>query len=64
MGHVISNGIQLIGTASGVHNNPKLKQSMDNLTNLVAKGNITDRERLHAKAVKEWADGYVNIVLL
>ncbi|XP_031563215.1 tetratricopeptide repeat protein 38-like isoform X1 [Actinia tenebrosa] len=57
MGHVMSNGIELISSTSDVDTNPQLKQGMNTLTSLAAKGNITDRERLHVQAVKEWADG-------
>ncbi|KAK3724236.1 hypothetical protein QZH41_011720 [Actinostola sp. cb2023] len=57
MGHVICNGLDIISTTYDVDTNPKLKQGVDTLMSLVAKGNITDRERLHAKAVKEWSDG-------
>lgn len=57
MGHVISNGLELISTTSDVDTNPQLKQGISTLTTLAAKGNITDRERLHVQAVKEFADG-------
>ncbi|XP_031563216.1 tetratricopeptide repeat protein 38-like isoform X2 [Actinia tenebrosa] len=60
MGHVMSNGIELISSTSDVDTNPQLKQGMNTLTSLAAKGNITDRERLHVQAVKEWADGYLH----
>ncbi|KXJ23457.1 tetratricopeptide repeat protein 38 [Exaiptasia diaphana] len=57
MGHVMCNGLELISTTYDVDTNPKLKEGMDTLANLVAKGNINDRERMHAQAVKEWSDG-------
>jgi hypothetical protein len=56
MGHVLKNGLSLMSYSSDVNTNPELKQGMDNMTSLVAKGNITDREKLHALALKEWSD--------
>jgi hypothetical protein len=46
MGHVISIGL-------GLSN----KQSMYTLKSLVSKGNVTNREKLHALAIKELSDG-------
>ncbi|XP_022807217.1 tetratricopeptide repeat protein 38-like isoform X2 [Stylophora pistillata] len=58
MGHVISCGLDLISSGKGIHTDQELKSSMLSLKGLAARSNITNRERLHVKAVKEWAKGY------
>jgi hypothetical protein len=57
MGHVLKNGMSLMSTHSDIDTSPELKQGMDNMMSLVAKGNITDREKQHALAFKEWSEG-------
>ncbi|XP_027035594.1 tetratricopeptide repeat protein 38-like isoform X2 [Pocillopora damicornis] len=57
MGHVISCGLYLISSGKGIHTDEELKNSILSLEGLAAKSNITNRERLHVKAVKEWAEG-------
>lgn len=59
MGHVISCGLDLILSGKGIHTDQELKSSMLSLEGLAARSNITKRERLHVKAVKEWAEGWV-----
>ena len=57
MGHVLSCGLDLISSGSGIHVDKDLKSRMETLQSLAAKNNITSREKLHVKAVKEWAEG-------
>lgn len=57
MGHVISCGLELIASGKGIHVDKELKNSMQVLESLAAKSDITNREKLHVKAVKEWAEG-------
>jgi len=58
MGHVVLNAMQLIGLSRTPRVNSKLRQSLDQLTELTAKSpQLTDRERLHVKAVRQFADG-------
>ncbi|PFX15345.1 hypothetical protein AWC38_SpisGene20439 [Stylophora pistillata] len=57
MGHVISCGLDLISSGKGIHTDQELKSSMLSLEGLTARSNITNRERRHVKAVKEWAQG-------
>ena len=57
MGHVLSCGLELISSGKGIHVDQELKDSMETLQSLAAKSNITSRERLHVKAVQEWAEG-------
>ncbi|PFX14870.1 Tetratricopeptide repeat protein 38 [Stylophora pistillata] len=59
MGHVISCGLDLISSGKGIHTDQELKSSMLSLKGLAARSNITNRERLHVKAVKEWAQGWL-----
>lgn len=57
MGHVLKTGMTLLSTYCDVDTNPELKQGIDQMMSLVAKGNITEREKLHAIALKEWSEG-------
>ena len=57
MGHVLSCGLDLISSGKGIHVDQELKSNMHALESLAAKSNITNREKLHVKAVKEWAEG-------
>lgn len=57
MGHVLSCGLDLISSGKGIHVDQDLKNGMETLQSLAARSNITNRERLHVKAVKEWAEG-------
>ena len=58
MGHVLSCGLDLISSGMGIHVDQDLKQRMEKLESLAAKSNISSREKLHVKAVKQWAEGY------
>ena len=58
MGHVLSCGLDLISSGKGIHVDQELNDSMVTLQLLAARSNITNREKLHVKAVKEWAEGY------
>ena len=53
----MSCGLELIATGKGIHVDEELRNNMQVLESLAAKSNITDREQLHVKAVKEWAEG-------
>ena len=57
MGHAIFCGLELISSGKGIHVDQELKNNMQALDTLAAKSNITNREKLHVKAVKEWAEG-------
>ncbi|XP_031563231.1 tetratricopeptide repeat protein 38-like [Actinia tenebrosa] len=57
MGYVLKNGMKLMSTYSDVDTNPELKQGIDHMMSIVAKGNITEREKRHALAFKEWSEG-------
>ncbi|XP_044535215.1 tetratricopeptide repeat protein 38 [Gracilinanus agilis] len=57
MGHVISNGLALIGTGTSVLLNQDLRISMETMMELSRKQNLTDREQLHVSAVDMFAKG-------
>lgn len=57
MGHVLSCGLDLISSGVGIHVDHALKQRMETLESLANKSNVSYREKLHAKAVKQWAEG-------
>lgn len=58
MGHVLSCGLDLISSGIGIHVNQDLKSRMDTLQSLAtAASSITNREKLHVRAVQEWAEG-------
>ena len=59
MAHVLSNGLELIGTGTNIWKNEELKLSIKNMANLAEKNtSITDRERKHVAAVQAWSQGY------
>ena len=59
MGHVVSNAMRLIGLSRTPRIDAELRKSVEHLTDLTAKSpQLTDRERLHVKAVQQLADGY------
>ena len=57
MGHVVANGLDLISSCKGIHTDEVLKSGMEDLYKLAAKSDLTQREKLHVSAVKEWAEG-------
>ena len=59
MAHVLSNGLDLLGTGTNIWKDENLKQSVENMIKLVEKNvSITDRERNHAAAIQAWSQGY------
>jgi len=59
MGHVVSNAMRLIGLSRTPRIDAELRKRVEQLTDLTAKSaQLTDRERLHVKAVQQLADGY------
>ncbi|XP_052252233.1 tetratricopeptide repeat protein 38-like isoform X2 [Dreissena polymorpha] len=58
MGHVIRNGLDLLGTGTTVRLNPTLATNIDTMMDVCHKEkNLSDRERKHVNAVKLWSDG-------
>ena len=58
MGHVLSTGLELISSGKSAHLDNDLRQGLEKMSSLAAKGNITPREKQHVQAVQEWSDGY------
>ena len=57
MGHVMSIGLDLMGTARSLRLDESFREEMRHLETMVA--TLNDRERQHVHALKLWADGYV-----
>jgi len=59
MGHVVVNAMRMIGLSRTPRIDTELRLSLDHLTDLTAKSpQLTERERLHVKAIQQLADGY------
>jgi len=59
MGHVVRNMVKMIGLSKTPRVDVSLRQCIERLMDLSEKSqNLTDRERLHVKAVQQFADGY------
>lgn len=57
MGHVIANGLELIGTGSSVRLNKELDSAMRTMMMLSKSQPLTERERLHVSALDMFASG-------
>ncbi|KAM6137919.1 LOW QUALITY PROTEIN: tetratricopeptide repeat protein 38 [Pterocles gutturalis] len=57
MGHVIANGLQLIGTGSSVRLNKELDSAMRTMMMLSKSQPLTEREKLHVSALDMFARG-------
>ncbi|NWU67965.1 TTC38 protein, partial [Pterocles burchelli] len=57
MGHVIANGLQLIGTGSSVRLNKELDSAMRTMMTLSKSQPLTEREKLHVSALDMFARG-------
>ncbi|XP_003420942.1 tetratricopeptide repeat protein 38 [Loxodonta africana] len=57
MGHVIANGLLLIGTGTSVRLDPELAQALKTMVEMSEAQPLTQRERLHVSAVEMFAEG-------
>ncbi|CAL8263023.1 unnamed protein product [Merluccius merluccius] len=57
MGHVMSTGLELVGTGSSVRLNERLASAVKTTVELASAQDITPREKLHAKAVELFSIG-------
>ncbi|KAJ3595808.1 hypothetical protein NHX12_002222 [Muraenolepis orangiensis] len=57
MGHVMSTGLELVGTGSSVRLNQRLASAVKTTVELASAQDITPREKLHARAVKLFSMG-------
>uniref|UniRef100_A0A7M4FRE6 Tetratricopeptide repeat protein 38-like n=1 Tax=Crocodylus porosus TaxID=8502 RepID=A0A7M4FRE6_CROPO len=59
MGHVIANGLDLVGTGTSVRLNTELDRAVKKMVALSKSQSLTEREKLHVSAVDLFARGYV-----
>ncbi|KAJ8002903.1 hypothetical protein DPEC_G00163790 [Dallia pectoralis] len=60
MGHVISTGLELVGTGSSVRLNERLASAVKRTVELAqSQGDITPRERLHVRAMEHFSKGNI-----
>ncbi|KAG7454285.1 hypothetical protein MATL_G00258000 [Megalops atlanticus] len=57
MGHVISTGLELVGTGSSVLLNERLASALQRTVELAKAQDITPRERLHVRAMEQFSKG-------
>lgn len=57
MGHVLANGLELIGTGSSVRLSKELDSAMRMMLTLSKSQQLTERERLHVSALELFASG-------
>ncbi|KAG9335201.1 hypothetical protein JZ751_005553 [Albula glossodonta] len=57
MGHVISTGLELIGTGSSVRLNKRLAAAVQRTVELAGAQDLSPRERLHVRAMERFAKG-------
>ena len=53
----MSNGLELMGTGRPVGRDPEFRASLDNMVSMAEKVDLTNREKLHVKALATCADG-------
>ena len=59
MGHVISTGLELVGTGSSVRLNQRLASAVKTTVEMAsAQEHLTPRERLHVRAMEHFSKGY------
>ncbi len=59
MGHVISTGLELVGTGSSVLRDKRLASTVRRTVELAKTHELTSRERNHVKAVELFSKGWV-----
>uniref|UniRef100_A0A8C1JQQ2 Tetratricopeptide repeat domain 38 n=1 Tax=Cyprinus carpio TaxID=7962 RepID=A0A8C1JQQ2_CYPCA len=64
MGHVISTGLELVGTGSSVLRDKRLASAVRRTVELANSQELTSRERSHVKAVELFSKGSYKLVLL
>lgn len=57
MGHVIANGLNLIGTGSSVRLDKELDSAIKTMVALSQSQPVTEREKLHVSALELFASG-------
>lgn len=57
MGHVLKNGLELLGTGCNPKLDPELKADLDLMITLAEKSPVCDWERKHVQAMHQWSKG-------
>jgi len=57
MGHVMSTGLELVGTGTSIRLDERLASAVRTTVEMAAAQDITPRERLHAQAVQLFSVG-------
>ena len=57
MGHVLSTGLDLIGTGRNPRLDRQFQSEIDKMVELGSKSNISAREKMHVHAIKQLAQG-------
>ena len=57
MGHVLKNGLELLGTGRKPQLDPTLKADIDLMMTLAEQSVVTDWELKHVKAMHQWSKG-------
>ncbi|XP_070533335.1 tetratricopeptide repeat protein 38-like [Ptychodera flava] len=57
LGHVLVNGLDVMGTGRSIYLDAEFKTDIDNIVKLAENSNVSSREKLHAEAIKLWAYG-------
>ncbi|XP_057691674.1 tetratricopeptide repeat protein 38 [Corythoichthys intestinalis] len=57
MGHVLSTGLELVGTATSLRLDQRLASAVKRTVEMAASQNLTTRERLHVKAMELFSHG-------
>ncbi|CAH1783936.1 unnamed protein product [Owenia fusiformis] len=58
MGHVLCNGLDLMGTGRSTQLDQEFAKSLQDMSILAESSNLTQREIKHVNAVKLWSDGF------
>jgi len=57
MGHVLSNGLELMGTGRSPILDAEFKSDLEKLSGMATSAKLNPREKLHVNAVLEWSEG-------
>lgn len=59
MGHVLKNGLELLGTGRNPQLDTELKADIDSMLTLSEQPMVTDWEKKHVQAMHQWSKGYM-----
>lgn len=60
MGHVIKNGLDVLGTSRTTKLDPSFEEEIKTMVNLLESPSISEREKKHVNAIKLWSEGCVS----